>query len=180
MFRNSFVSVVFAALILVSFAVPAHAEAPSIAIVDVEKIMAEAKAAKDLRAQLDAKKESFQKEFAGKEKQLKETEDSLIKERETLAPEEFAKKRKAYEEKVMETRKLFDKSRNSLEKGLAGAMGEMNKNIVEATAAVAEEKGYDVVLRRENVLIAANALDITKDVLAKIDAKVSKVQLKVE
>ena len=180
MSRNAFVIALLAVLALTGFTGPVRAESPSIAIVDVEKIMAESKAAKDLRAQLDAKKESFQKEFAGKEKQLKETEDSLIKERETLSPEEFAKKRKAYEEKVMETRKLFDKSRNSLEKGLAGAMGEMNKTIVEATAAVAEEKGYDVVMRRENVLIAANALDITKDVLAKIDAKVSKIQLKVE
>lgn len=179
MLRNAFVIVVLA-LTLAGFAAPVRAAAPTIGIVDVEKIMSESKAAQDLKSQLDAKKESFQKEFSAKEKSLKEAEDGLLKERETLAPEEFAKKRKAYEEKVMDTRKLFQKSRNSLDEGLAAAMQTLNKSIVEATAAVAEEKGFDIVMRRDNVLIAANTLDITKDVLAKIDAKVTKIPLKVE
>ena len=177
MFLRSFLT----ALIVLSLApIQAHAAAPTIAIVDVEKILAESKAAQALQKQLQAKKESFQKEFSTKEKQLKDTEVSLLAEKDKVTAEEFAKKRKAYEEKIMDTRKLFQKSRNSLDQGLAKAMAELRKNIVEATAAVADEKGYDIVLSRESVLIAEKTLDITTDVLTKLDAKITTIPLKVE
>lgn len=180
MLRNALLVTLLAIVCLLNVASPASAAAPSVGIVDVEKIMAVSKAAQDLKTQLDAKKESFQKEFSEKEKQLKKTEDGLVKERDTLAPEEFAKRRRAYEEKVIETRKLFQKTRNSLDQGLATAMDELRKNIVQATADVANEKGYDIVLTRESVLIAANTLDITNDVLTKLDAKITKIPLKVQ
>ncbi len=182
MLRHTVVIVFLAALIFTGMGTSsAHAADPlSIGIVDVEKILAESKAAQDLQKQLQAKKESFQKEFAEKEKQLKANEDTLVKEKETVPAEEFAKKRKAYEEKVMDVRKLFQKSRNSLDQGLSNSMQELRKSIVQATTEVADEKGYDVILTRESVLIAGKSLDITTDVLAKLDAKVTKIPLKVE
>jgi outer membrane protein len=162
-------------------AVPAaRAEAPTVAIVDVEKILAESKAAQSLQKQIQSKKEAFQKEFSGKEAELKKIETGLMAEREKLSAEEFGKKKKAYEEKILETRKLFEKRRNSLDGGLKTAMSELRKNIVQSTAEVADEKKYDIVLTRESVLIAEKSLDITADVLKKLDAKLSDIQLKVE
>lgn len=169
-------------LLFACFAMPAksHAQTPTIAIVDVEKVLTDSKAAQSLQKQLQAKKEAFQKEFSAKEKKLRETENTLMAEREKLPAEEFAKKRKAYEETIMETRKLFQKSRNSLDQGVAKAMIELRKNIVEATAKIADEKGYDVVLTRESVLIAEKSLDITTEVLGALDARVSNIPLTVE
>lgn len=178
------IRLVFAALLLVF--VTAHipsahaADAPSIALVDVEKILAESKAAQSLQKQIQGKKESFQKEFAAKEKELKTTETSLLSEKEKLSAEEFGKKRKAYEEKILETRKLFQKRRNSLDQGLEKAMQELRRNIVESAAKVADAKGYDIVLTRDSVLIAEKSLDITADVLKELDAKVTDIKLKVE
>lgn len=160
----------------------AHAQsAPqSIAIVDVEKILAESKASQSLKKQIEAKKESFQKEFAAKEKELKTTETSLMGEREKLSAEEFAKRRKAYEEKILETRKLYQKSRNSLDQALNSSMGELRKNIVQATSEVASAKNYTIVLSRETVLIADKTIDITTEVLQKLDAKITDIKLKAE
>jgi len=180
MFRT-FVIAMAVAVASLSLVPAAHAADPqSIAIVDVEQILAKSKAAQDLQKQLSAKKESFQKEFAAKEKQLKETQDSLVASKGKLSDEEFAKKYKAYEEKVNDTRQQFQKSRNSLDQGLGKSMAELRKDIVEATASVADEKHFDIVLSRESVLIAEKTLDITSDVLAKLDAKVTSIPLKVE
>lgn len=156
------------------------ADAPTIAVVDVEKILSTAKAAQGLQAQIKAKKESFQKEFSDKEKQLKTTETELVAAKDKVSAEEFNKKRKAYEEKILETRKLFQKRRNSLDEGLAKAMQELRKNIIESTAQVADGKDYDIVLNRESVLIADKALDITEDVLKNLDAKITTIKLNVE
>jgi outer membrane protein len=179
MLQRALLSVLLSALLFVPVAARA-ATAPTIAIVDVEKILGDAKAAKSLQKQIQTKKEAFQKEFSAKEKELKSTETSLLAEQGKITAEEFGKQRKAYEEKILETRKLFQKRRNSLDQGLNKAMGELRKNIVEAAAKVADEKGYDIVLTRESVLIADKALDITTDVLTALDTKLADIQLKVE
>ncbi len=150
------------------------------AVVDIEKIFAEAKAAKSLEKQIQAKREAFQKEFAEKEKQLKTTEAALVGEKEKLNAEEFGKKRKAFEGKIMEVRSLFQKRRNALDQGVSKAMTTLRKNIVEAAAKIADEKKYDVVLTRDSVLIAAKNLDITDDVLKALDAQVTDIKLQVE
>lgn len=156
------------------------ASAPSVAVVDADKILAESKAAKSLQSQIKTKKEAFQKEFSAKEKELKKAETDLLGQRESLSAEEFAKKRKAYEEQILETRKLFQKRRNALDSGLAKAMQELRKNIVEAAAQIADTKGYDIVLTRDSVLIAEKSLDITDEVLSALDTKITTIPLQVE
>ncbi len=174
----------FLTLLVMAFAVGGpsvtHAASPTIAMVDVDKILAESKAAKSLQTQIQAKKDTFQKEFAAKEKELKTTETSLLAEQGKIPAEDFNKKRKAYEEKIIETQKLFKKRRNSLDEGLNKAMQELRKNIVEASAGIADEKGYDIVLTRESVLLAEKSLDITDDVLKALDAKLADIKLQVE
>ena len=174
----------FLALLAFTFAVSvpsvSQAASPTIAMVDVDKILSDSKAAKSLQTQIQSKKESFQKEFSAKEKELKATETSLLAEQGKISAEEFNKKRKAYEEKIIETQKLFKKSRNSLDEGLNRSMMELRKNIVEAAAKIADDKGYDIVLTRESVLLAEKSLDITDDVLKALDASVSEIKLQVE
>ncbi len=178
--RNMFIALL-SVLCLVSFApLKAQAATPTIALVDVEKILSQAKAAQSLQKQIQAKRDAFQKEFADKEKQLKKTEDGLLQEKDKISAEEFSKKRKSYEQTIIETRKLFQKRRSSLDDGLAKAMTELRKNIVEATAKVADEKKYDIVLTRDSVLIAEKSLDITDEVLSKLNAQLSDVKLQVE
>lgn len=156
------------------------ADALTVGIVDVEKILAEAKAAQGLQKQIQAKKESFQKEFAAKEKDLKSAETTLLAEQGKVTAEEFAKKRKAYEEKILETQKLFKKRRAALDEGLNKAMSELRKSIIDAGSAVANEKKIDIVLTRESILTAEKELDITADVLKALDTKVSDIKLTVE
>ena len=179
MFHRNFVIALFATL-LIALPVQANAASPTIAVVDVERILAESKAAQSLQKQLQGKKEAFQKEFSTKEKELKGAETTLLSEKEKLSAEEFAKKRKAYEEKVIETRKEFQKSRASLDSGLSKAMAELRKSIVEAAAKVAADKKFEVILTRESVLIADKKLDITEDVLKALDGSVTSIPLKVE
>lgn len=181
MLKRVFVVAFLASFLMASGApVYAQAKALSIAVVDVEKVLSEAKAAKSLQSQILAKKETLQKEFSAKEKELKATETTLLGEKETLPAEEFAKKRKAYEEKIIETRKLFQKTRNSMEEGVGEAMKQLRKSILEAAADVGQEKGYDIVLTRESVLLADKSLDITAEVLAKLDAKLADIKLQVK
>ena len=169
--------------LLAAFAHPTAsiaADAPSIALVDIQKIQTTAKAAVSLQKQIAAKREAFQKEFSGKEAELEKSQKSLIEQKEKLSADEFNKKRAEFEKKVSDTRALFEKRRKSLVQGSDKASRELEKGIVESAAKVAEEKGYDIVLTRESVLIAEKSLDITSDVLARLDSQLADVKLNVE
>jgi Skp family chaperone for outer membrane proteins len=151
----------------------------NIAVVDIEKVLNESKAGKSIQAQLKKHREVFQKEFSDRENKLVAAEKILVQQRTDLSPEEFAKKRKAFEKQLLETRNLFQKRRNSLDKGLGGSLSNLRKNIIEVTAAVADENKYQVVLTRDSVVIVQKEMDITGEVLSRLNKKISTIKLNV-
>ena len=152
----------------------------SIAIVDVDKLLSESKAGKSIQSQHSKKRESFQKEFTTLENKLMEAEKNLVKEKETLSPEDFAKKREDFQKEFQKTRSLFQKRRNTLDKGLADAFKMLRKIIIQTTAEVSEEKKFDIVVTRESVVIVDKKMDITSEVLERMNKKISNIPLKVE
>ena len=54
---------------------------------------------------------------------------------------------------------------------------ENRKKIIEVTASIADEKKYQVVLTRDSVVIVQKEMDITKEVLSRLNKKISKIKL---
>jgi outer membrane protein len=158
---------------------PARAET-KIGVVDVEVLLNESKAGKSIQEQLKAKRESFQKEFADKEKSLREDEKKIVEKKDSLSAEQFADERKKFESKLLETRKLLQTRKTSLDKGLTGSMQELRQHIMQVTAELAEAEKFQLILNRDSIVIVQKEMDITKAVLAKLDEKVTSIKLKVE
>ena len=97
-----------------------------------------------------------------------------------MSAEELGKQRQAFEADLLETRKLFQQRRNALDKALATAMKDIRSEIIKASAEIAEEKGYKAIFLRESVVIVEKDLDITQDVLKKLNATVKSIPVKVE
>ncbi len=157
----------------------ASAEPLKVGVVDVEKILNISKAGKSIQRQLNERRETYQKEFSQLEKDLNASEKKLLKQKQTLSAGAFSKKREEFQKKLLETRKLFQKRRNSLDKGLGVAMATLRKNIIQATAEIADENGYNMILTRDSVVIVEKSMEITKSVLARLDKKVTTVKLDV-
>ena len=168
---------VFALVLVVLMPVVSQAQDVVIAVVDVEKVISESKAGKSIQEQLKSRREAFQKEFSDREDKLMKAEKTLVKQKTDLNADDFAKKRKEFEAQLLETRKLFQKRRNSLDKGLGKALATLRKNIIEVTASIADEKKYQVVLTRDSVVIVQKEMDITKEVLSRLNKKISKIKL---
>ena len=151
----------------------------SIAIVDVEQLLTDSKAAKSIQKKLNSKKEEFQKEFSAHEKELRTKEKELIDMRTSLSAEEFKEKRTAFEEKLLETRKLFQTRRNTLDQALGKAMADLRKEILQVTAKISDERGYQVVFSRENVVIVEKSMDITKDVMKALNKAIQDIDLEI-
>ncbi len=151
-----------------------------IAIVDVEKVSSQSKAGQSIQKQLKERRTAFQKEFATREDNLAKAEKTLIEEKNTVSADEFAAKRKEFEAQLLETRNLFQKRRNSLDKGVGNALAELRKSIVETTATIADRDGYSVVLSRDSVVIAQSEMDITDQVMAAMNKRLPKINLVVK
>lgn len=175
-------SAYFIALVLSVFllAVPAQAAEDTMAVVDVDKLMIESAAGKSIQKQLEDRREAFKKEFAQKEDELGEANKKLVEEKTTLSPEDFEKKRQAFESRLLETKKKLQKSRNSLDVGEAKAISELQKQIVMVTSDIADKEGYDIVFMRESVVIFDKDLDITPAVMKALNDKVKEIKLEIE
>lgn len=163
--------------IMMTAAPAVMAQDVSIAVVDIEKLLNESKAGQSIAKQIEAKQESFQKEFSKKEKDLVDSQKKLIEEKKDLSAEEFAAKRKEFEEKLIETRKLFQSRRTDLDRALSDGLKKLRQSVIEVTAAMAEEKGYQAVLTRDSVVIVDKKLDITDQVLSRLNDKIDNIQL---
>lgn len=175
-----FLTTLFVAIMIASGVSASWAQQSKIAVVDIEKILNESKAGKSIQSQLKSRRETFQKEFSKRENDLMESEKKLVAEKSSLSAEAFATKRRNFERQLLETRNLFQKRRNSLDKGLTLALTNLRKNIIEVTAEVSDEAKYQVVLTRDSVVIVEKSMDITDKVLQRLNSKVGNIKLEIK
>lgn len=178
--KPMFARIVFslAALVLVASATPAMAE--TIGVVNVQKIMKESKAAVSVRTQLQAKQKSFQAEFEAKQKALSTEKQALIKERTTTTDKAaFEKKVKDFETKAATTQREVQGKEAQIEKAFAGSLEQIQNTLLAIVKEVAAEKKMNMVVSGAQVLYADTAMDITAEVLKRLDAKLPSVSVKI-
>ena len=177
--RKIIVSALMAVGLMVS-PVAARAEAPDVGIVDVNYIMAESVAAKALQKQIKDQSEAFQTEFSKFERELKDMEAALTKARaDKISEEEFKKKRAEFEKKLADTQALFQKRRQDFEKGKAEAFKVLSEAILKETNRIATEKGIELVLGKNLVIVSDQKMDLTQAVFEGVNKNLKDVKLKV-
>lgn len=171
------------ALTALAFAHSAQAQEAAgdkIAIVDIQGLLQKSKAAVSIQDQLKEQRQSFQKEFSKYEEKLQSAKQELGSQRSNLSAEEFSKKREDFEEKLIETRSIVQKKKKALDEALKNAMKELRIEILEIVADIAEEKDLKLVISRQNVIVVDKGIDITSDVLKRLDKSLKSVDLDVK
>ncbi len=162
-----------------AFAAASYA-ADTIAYVNIQEIMRDSTAAKSVKDQLENKQKSFQSEMAKKEEELQKEDQSLGKQRSVLAPEAFEKKVKEFKAKATAAQKDAQAKRDELYKASSSSLNEIQKAVFEIVSKMSKDKGYSAVLPASELLYADPKLDITKDVLTKLNGALPKVTVKFE
>ncbi|MCE7886026.1 MAG: OmpH family outer membrane protein [Alphaproteobacteria bacterium PRO2] len=172
---------VIAAAILLMFvpAVSMAADPTAVAVVDVQKLLKDSKAGMNVQQQLEAHKTKFLTEIAQQEQKLREDEKALSEQRSSLQADEFAKKAKAFESELTESRRIAQERKKALEDAASKSMGKLRDEILKIVQQIADEKGYGLVINRQNVIISSKGMDITEETLARLDKAVSKIALEI-
>lgn len=149
-----------------------------IAVVDVEKLLKDSKAADSIEKQLIERREKLKEKVLAQEKNLRETEQSIVDQKAKLSKEDFEKKKKEFEKQLIEARQQLQKDKRGLEKSAGMAIDELRRNIVEIIAEMADKEKYDLVITRQNVVLAVKSMEITEPVMTELNKRVDKIDLK--
>jgi Skp family chaperone for outer membrane proteins len=170
------------AIALAGMAAPAVAEAPAqgaipqtYAFVDMSQVMHKATAAKTVIDELNNRSEKIIADLSKKQQAIVSERDALTKQRGTLSKEEFMPKAKALEEKYDALLKSREESKNQFGQVERKALQDVRKVIGDVIEEVAQQHKYAAVFSRDAVIIGAKDLDITDEVIARMNASGKKV-----
>jgi outer membrane protein len=147
------------------------------AVIDYQRILRDAAAARSIRDQIEARRKAYQEEISKEEQRLHEADKAFAEQRRALSPEAFAEKRREFEQEVAKVQRMVQERRRELDRLSATALNEVRQALIEIVTSIAEERGFNLVLPSSDVLFFARTLDLTEEVLGKLDARLPEVQL---
>lgn len=156
----------------------AFAEGSKIAIVNIQSIMRDSTAAKSIRTQLESKQKAYQAEISKKEEEMQKEEQSLGSQRETLSKEAFEKKVNAFRTKATSMQKDVQGKKATLDSAFEKALNDVQKVVNDIITELAKSKGFNVAIPSSQLLYAEPEMDITSEVLTKLNAKLPNVTVK--
>ena len=155
-------------------------EPVSLAVVDFRGVLSKSEAARNIRSVVDEKRQELRKYFLEVENSLRDEQKDLSKKRSIVTAEAFEKRARKLKEKAQSAQKLAQTSNQKLKKSFDQAMDKVQKELLRIVAEVAEESGVGVVLFRSAIVIAVKKLDISKEVLQRLNKKLPDVKVHFE
>jgi Skp family chaperone for outer membrane proteins len=147
------------------------------AVIDYQRILRDAAAARSIRDQIDGRRKAYQEEISKEEQRLHEADKAFAKQRSLLTAEAFAEKRREFEQEVAEVQRMVQERRRALDEVSAAALKEVKTALIEVVTSIADERGFNLVLPSSEVLFFSRRIDLTEEVLAKLDARLPSVRV---
>ena len=150
-------------------------------VLDVQAILREAAAVKDIRGQITKYGTDFEKEIEKKRGDLRKANQELARQRTILSPETFAEKRREFEQQVVKVQRLVQKRQRELDKSRKIAMDTVKDAgtgaYIEIVAKLADERNLAMIIRKNQTAYSVGTLDLTKTVLDLLNNKLPKVKI---
>lgn len=182
---TSLLAAVFAVILIAG---PARAADPKagatpiqvkVAIIDMERVTRQAAVTKDIRNQLRDLRSGFQSNIQKEEEELRTANQELARKRSLLSPEAFAEERRKFEQRLMEVQRKIQKRKHELETAQSEGMKKVQDTVSQIVVDIANQEALTLILRSDQVVFWARALDITGEVLKRLDKKLPALKLEI-
>ncbi|HEX2116775.1 MAG TPA: OmpH family outer membrane protein [Alphaproteobacteria bacterium] len=151
----------------------------AIVVADVVTILRDAQAVQGIRTQIERQRNTYQAELQKQENELRNADQELAKQRSILSPEAFAQKRRELEKRVSDAQQSVQDRRRSLDTGFNTAMQKVNDAMIQVIGEIVQEKKYQIVMTKTQVVMVQTALDITPEVLRRLNRKLPTVAVSI-
>jgi len=153
------------------------AEGPIIAVLNVEHVLRQSKAGLSLRSQIEQVRSNNQAKDRAAEEALFAEDQKLQAQRAVLSEEAFASKRKELQSQLDSQRREFEARRKRFQSAVNEAWFQIRAAMLEVTGGLVEEREIDVVITQDSTALISRDLNITMDVLSRLDEKLTEVTL---
>lgn len=158
-------------------AVAADAPALKIAVLDVERVRRNAAAVQVIRNQLATYLDLFRADTQKEEQDIRTAQEELARKRGNLSPDGYADERKKLEDKLAEAQGRVQRRRQALERVNSEAMEQVKQALETIVGEIAIERQLTLILRKDQAVFAAPAIEITDDVLRRLDQRLPSVRI---
>ena len=161
---------------LINFQSILYADLPR--YLDFKYILNESIAGKKAQNSLKTKLDNGIKNLKIKEKKLQEEEKKIIQQKKIIKPEEYKSKVDSLRSKVSNLQKERNKLLQDVATQRSKARSELLKNLNPIIEEYMKEKNFRMVVDKKSLLLADQNLDITKDIMDKLNKKLKSINIK--
>jgi Skp family chaperone for outer membrane proteins len=147
------------------------------AVVDYQRVLREAKAARGIREQIETRRKLYQEQIAKEEQKLNDGAKELDKQRAVLSAEAFKDRRDEFQKKVAGVQRMVQERRRTLDQVSAAALNQVRDSIINIMGDLSTERGFNVVMPSSAVLLFSPKIDLTEEVIGRLDKKLPSVKV---
>lgn len=149
-----------------------------IIVLNLDQIRRDAVVVKNIRDQIAEFRKGFQAGIQKEEDALRSANQELAKKRTILSPEAFAKERRLFEQRVVGVQKLVQKRKRQLDQAQVDAMLQVEGHLNKVISDIAQGRRASIVLRRSQTILVARDIDITAEVLGRLNKELVQIPVK--
>ena len=155
-------------------------EVQRVGLADLNGILRSADANVKVRELLDTQRQKFQNEFSLVEAELQQTERDLMSKRELLSAEEYDKQIKAFQARVTQLQQDIQKKRQAIDNAYQKAQSNIRTEALSIITEIAREMNLDLVLNRDASLIFLPHLNISDEVLTRLNERTKNARIEIQ
>ena len=155
-------------------------EVKRIALVDLDGVLRAADANNRVRELLDGQRAKFQEEFRAIEVDLQQSERDLLAKRELMAKDEYDKFVTEFQARVSSLQKEIQYKRQSLDNAYQKALSDIRGLAIAVITKIAAERDIDLILNRKSSVIFLPHLNISDEVLTRLNERTKNARIEVE
>ena len=144
---------------------------------DFKYVLNESEAGKKAQTELKKKLDNGVKDLSKQEKIIQEEEKKIIQQKKILSQEEYKKKVTELRKKVSDLQKKRNKLLNTVSAQRSKARTQLLKNLNPVVKEYMVEKQIYMVIDKKELILADEKLDITKDIISRLNAKIKTLKL---
>ena len=152
----------------------AKAENSNVAVINTEDVLNNSLAVIDFKNQLNQEKETLEKKFADKEKDLAKQKETLEKKAALLSQEQLQVEIAKFKQDVEKAQEEANNAESKMQTKTLEGLEKIKNEIVLILEEMSKEENfskYDVVINSNALLFSKNENDLTKEVLKRLNKK---------
>ena len=149
----------------------------SIGVIDINKILSESDAAITAAKEIEEIAIEIENEIKLSDEEIIKEQNLLIESQSIMAPEAFESKRNEYEIKVQKYNNERQSKLMKIDELIAVSRNEILSAMKPILEEVSNEKGITIILEKASIMLNAEKMDITNEVLKKLNKSLPSIKV---